>query len=103
MRNKITIFLVKICALYLLWFLLNEILRDTRFWNAINSMVLREVLFLSSITLSLIGHILNFTIQTLPSNGIYGAPHDTIIFYLGEISGEAKLDCSLTTAVLLYI
>jgi exosortase/archaeosortase family protein len=84
-RSKITIFLIKIFVLFALWFILNELLRTTRFWQIINSIVLREVLFLSKYTLIGLGKLLNITIQSIPSNGIKGAPHDTLIYYAGEI------------------
>jgi exosortase/archaeosortase family protein len=86
MRSKITIFLVKICILFFIWLLCEELLLTTRFWQALNSVVLREVLFFSKQSLIILGSILDFTIQSIPSNGIKGAPHDTLIFFSGEIS-----------------
>lgn len=83
MKSKITIFLIKLFALYILWFIISEILRDTRFWRALNSVFLREVLFQSKYVLIILGKCLNFTVQTIPLNGLKGAPHDTLIFFKG--------------------
>ncbi len=86
MRNKLILFLVKICVLFSVWFICVEIIPVTRFWLAINSIFLREVLFFCKAILTVIGNMLDFTILSLPSNGIKGAPNDTLVYYLGEIS-----------------
>jgi exosortase/archaeosortase family protein len=86
MRSKITIFIVKIIVLYLFWYIVSELLVDTKFWQALNSIVLREILFFSKYSLKVLGLFLNFTVQTIPSNGISWAPHDTLIFYKGDIT-----------------
>lgn len=86
MRSKITIFLAKIIVLYVLWYIVAELLVDTQFWQAVNSIVLREVMFFSKYSLKVIGKILNFTVQSIPSNGVVGAPHDSLIFYKGDVT-----------------
>jgi exosortase/archaeosortase family protein len=106
MKSKITIFLLKLFILYILWFIITEILNDTRFWHAVNSVFLREVLFLSKWSLIIIGKFLKFSVQTIPLNGLAWAPHDTLIFYKGDITyrnfGELFIDNRCLALDLMY-
>ena len=92
MKSKISIFLAKIIILYLIWFVILGFFYETRFWHAINSIVLREVIFFSKYSLKLIGKVLYFTVQTMPRNGLKFSPHDTLLFYKGDMSYENYCD-----------
>lgn len=86
MRSKIVIFLVKIIVLLFIWLLIAHFIWGTRYFEAFMSLIVREILFFSKYLLIFIGKFADFTVQTIPFNGIEGAPHDTLIFYKGDIS-----------------
>jgi exosortase/archaeosortase family protein len=99
-RNKLVVFLIKLFILFAIWFILDELLRETRFWHALNSVVLREVLFFSKHLLILAGKIFDFTVQTAASNGISWAPHDKLIFYPAHYSSQNYPDLFISNRCL---
>lgn len=75
MRNKILIFLIKICVLYSLWFICYELYIGAKFWQDFNSIIVREILFFSNNILIGLSKIMNFVmLPPISHNFITGAP-----------------------------